>query len=124
MLNKVILIGRLGRDVEFRQAPSGTSIAVFSVATDEIIKRNGQKEVHTEWHRVIAFGKLADRCSEHLKKGRLVYIEGKIRTMKYEDREGNIRYLTEIHADRIRFLDNKRPDAIPEVQEEEEEIPF
>jgi len=123
MLNKVILIGRLGKDAEKREASSGTSVATFSVATDEVVKKNGKKETHTEWHRIVAFGKLADQCAEYLKKGRLVYIEGKLRTRSYEDKQGNNRYITEVYADLVKFLD--KPEAIEnEESEENEEVPF
>ena len=122
MVNKVILIGRLGRDVESKQTSSGTSIATFSLATDELVKKdNGKKEVHTEWHRITAFGKLAEHCVEHLRKGRLVYVEGKLRTSKYEDKDGITRYITEVYASTIKFLDSKKTDA---SGDEEDEVPF
>ena len=108
MLNKVQIIGRLGRDVELRQAQGGTSIASFTVATDEsYTSRDGQKVEQTEWHRVNVFGKQAELCGRFIGKGSLVYVEGKLRTRKWTDQSGQERSSTEINADRVQFLDRK-----------------
>ena len=109
MLNKVQIIGRLGRDVELRQTPSGQSVASFTVATDEsYTTRDGQKVEQTEWHRINVFGKQAELCGRFLGKGSLVYLEGRIRTRKWTDQSGQERTSTEINADRVQFLDSKQ----------------
>ena len=109
MLNKVQIIGRLGRDVELRQTPSGQSVASFTVATDEsYTTRDGQKVEQTEWHRINVFGKQAELCGRFLGKGSLVYLEGRIRTRKWTDQSGQERSSTEINADRVQFLDSKQ----------------
>ena len=101
-LNKGILIGRLGRDPEMRYTPSGQPVANFSVATDEsYTSKDGQKVEKTEWHRIVVWGKQAEFCGNYLSKGRLVYIEGKIETRKWTDKDTRDRYVTEITADRI-----------------------
>ena len=110
-LNKVIIIGRIGKDPEVRHTQSGQSVASFSVATDESYKdQSGQKVEKTEWHRITAWGKQAEFIGNYLGKGRLVYIEGKIETRKWTDNNGQERYTTEIKADRVQALD-QRPDA-------------
>jgi len=107
MLNKVMIIGRLGKAPEQR-----SGAATFSVATDEsYTDRNGQRVDRTEWHNVFVFGKTADACAAHLDKGSLVYVEGKLRTRKWTDRDGRDRYTTEINADRVQFLDRRKQDA-------------
>lgn len=112
MLNKVQIIGRLGRDVELRQTPSGQSVASFTVATDEsYTSRDGQKVEQTEWHRINIFGKQAELCGKFIGKGSLVYLEGRIRSRKWTDKEGIERTATEINADRVQFLDRKPQDA-------------
>lgn len=117
MLNKVQIIGRLGRDVELRQAAGGTSIASFTVATDEsYTDRSGQRVEQTEWHRVSVFGKQAELCGRFIGKGSLVYVEGKLRTRKWTDQSGQERSSTEINADRVQFLDRKPQDAQPQRQ--------
>ncbi|MGZ7033042.1 MAG: single-stranded DNA-binding protein, partial [Thermoanaerobaculia bacterium] len=89
MINKVILVGRLGKDPEIRSTPSGTSVARFSLATDEkFTDRNGEKQERTEWHNIVAWGKLAEICGQYLKKGKLVYVEGRIQSREYEGRDG------------------------------------
>ena len=106
MLNRVQIIGRLGRDVELRQTPSGQSVASFTVATDEsYTSRDGQKVEQTEWHRINVFGKQAELCGRFIGKGSLVYVEGKLRTRKWTDQSGQERSSTEINADRVQFLD-------------------
>ncbi|MDY6843077.1 MAG: single-stranded DNA-binding protein [Thermodesulfobacteriota bacterium] len=107
-VNKVILIGNLGADPELRYTPSGVPVANFRVATNEVwVSQDGEKGERTEWHRVVAWRKLAETCGEYLSKGKQVYIEGKIRTRSWEDRDGNKRYTTEIVADSIQMLGSK-----------------
>ena len=104
-VNKVILIGNLGKDPEVRYLPSGDAVANISVATTDTWKdKSGEKQEHTEWHRVAFFGKTAEIAGEYLKKGSPVYIEGRIRTRKWQDKEGNDKYSTEIVADRMQLL--------------------
>lgn len=107
-VNKVILVGHLGKDPEMRYAASGLAIANFSLATSENRKdKEGNKETKTEWHRIVAFGKLAEICGEYLNKGKQIYIEGRIQTNKWEDKEGNTRYTTEIIANTMQMLGSK-----------------
>jgi len=106
-INKVILIGRLGADPEIRYTLDGRPVATFRIATNEVIIRNGEKETLTEWHRIVAFGRLAEICGEYLSKGSQVYIEGKLRTRKFEDRQGNQRYITEVIANTLQILERK-----------------
>lgn len=104
-VNKVILVARLGSDPEIRYTPSGAPVANFSVATNEKwTSKDGEKNERTEWHRIVAWNKLAEICGEYLSKGRQVYIEGKLQTRKWEDRDGNTRYTTEVVAREIVFL--------------------
>src|SRR3954471_4205023 len=109
MINKVILVGRLGKDPEIRSTPSGTSVARFSLATDEkFTDRNGEKQERTEWHNIVAWGKLAEICGQYLKKGKLVYIDGAIRTDSWDDKETKQkRYRTEIIMNGMQMLDRK-----------------
>ncbi len=104
-VNKVILIGRLGRDPEIRYTPDGTAVANFSIATsDEWKDKNtGEKRERTEWHRIVAWRRLGELCGEYLAKGRQVYVEGKLQTRSWEQ-DGVTRYMTEIVASEIRFL--------------------
>jgi single-strand DNA-binding protein len=99
-VNKAILLGHLGKDPEIRYTPNGTAVATFSLATTERYK----DEDRTEWHRVVAFGRLAEIIGEYLAKGRQVYIEGRIQTRDWEDRDGNKRYTTEIVANQMQML--------------------
>ena len=104
-LNKAILIGNLGRDPEVRYTPSGVAVANFSIATSETwTNKDGEKETRTEWHRIVAFGRLGEICGEYLSKGRQIYIEGRIQTRDWEDREGIKRYTTEIVANQMLML--------------------
>jgi single-strand DNA-binding protein len=135
-VNKVILIGNIGRDIEVRHTPSGLAVAKFSLATNEYRKdKNGQRQEQTEWHNIVAFGKLAEFCGQHLGKGRTIYVEGSIRTRTYDDDKGNRRYFTEIIAQNIRFVGPKpqggepasgaAPGEAPEFPpESEDDIPF
>lgn len=108
-LNKVMLIGRLGSDPELRYTPDGTAVASFSIATSEEWKdkNTGEKKERTEWHRVVAWRKLGEICGEYLAKGKQVYVEGRIQTRGWEDKDGNKRYTTEIIASDIQFLGAK-----------------
>jgi single-strand DNA-binding protein len=103
-LNKVMLIGRMGADAKLAYLPSGSPVANFNIATDESYKdRNtGERVERTEWHRIAVFGKSAEFCANYLGKGRLVYVEGQIKTRKWQDRDGQDRYTTEIVVDMFR----------------------
>lgn len=105
-INKVIIIGRLGNDPEIRYTPSGAAVTKFSVATSEEWKdkNSGEKKERTEWHRITAWGKLGEICGEYLAKGRQVYVEGRIQTSSYDDKDGVKRYSTEIIASDVQFL--------------------
>ncbi len=147
MVNKVILIGRLGKDPEIRSTPSGTTVAKFTIATDErFTDRNGEKQERTEWHNIVAWGKLGEICGQYLRKGKLVYIDGSIRTDSWEDKEsGQKKYRTEIVAANMKMLDRKGDDesgggysgprkssanvnnannSAPAADVEEDEVPF
>lgn len=104
-VNKVILIGNLGNDPDMRYLPSGDAVANLSIATTDKYKdKNGETQEATEWHRVSFFGKTAEICGQYLKKGSSVYVEGSIRTRKWQDKEGQDRYTTEIRGDRMQML--------------------
>ncbi|MGA3326289.1 MAG: single-stranded DNA-binding protein [Terriglobia bacterium] len=107
-VNRVILIGRLGRDPELKYTPSGAPVAKFSLATDESFKdKTGEKQEHTEWHNIVAWNKLAEICGEYLTKGKLIYIEGSIRSRQWQDQSGNKRTSYEIIANRMQMLGSK-----------------
>ncbi len=107
-VNKAILIGRLGADPEVRFAGSGTAIANVNIATSErFTDRQGEKQERTEWHRVVMFGRLAEIAQQYLKKGRQVYIEGRLQTRQWEDKEGQKRYTTEIVANVMQMLGSR-----------------
>ncbi|MFL5812765.1 MAG: single-stranded DNA-binding protein [Bdellovibrionia bacterium] len=104
-VNKVILVGRLGQNPEVRYTPSGAAVANFSVATNESWSdKNGQKQERTEWHKVVVWGKLAELCNQFLAKGRQVYLEGRLQTRQWQDKDGQTKYTTEIQAQTIQFL--------------------
>lgn len=104
-VNKVILVGNLGKDPELRYTTSGTAVANFTLATSERFKdRNGEQQKRTEWHNIVAWAGLAEICGKYLKKGKQIYIEGRIQTRSYDDRDGNKRYVTEIVADQMQML--------------------
>ncbi len=107
-VNKVILVGRLGKDPEIRYAQSGVAVTNFTLATNEewMDKASGEKKEKTEWHRVVAFGKLGEICGKYLTKGKQVYVEGKLQTRSWEQ-DGATRYMTEIVADQMQMLDVK-----------------
>jgi len=137
-VNKVILVGNLGRDPEVRATPSGQSVCNFSLATTErFTDRAGQQRDQTDWHNVVVWGKQADLCGQYLKKGRQVYVEGRLTTRQYDAKDGTgKRYRTEVVAQRVQFLGgrpaagfdnsvpdfNSGPDASPPV--DDEDIPF
>jgi single-strand DNA-binding protein len=104
-VNKVILIGRLGQNPEVRHTPSGQSVANFTLATNESwTDKQGQKQERTEWHRVVVWGKLADLCGQYLSKGRQCFIEGKLQTRQWQDKDGQTKYTTEVLANTVQFL--------------------
>ncbi len=108
MVNKVILVGRLGADPEVRYTQDGAMVTNFRLATDEQWKdKTGERVQRTEWHRIVTFGKLAEICGNYLSKGRLVYIEGRIQTRSWDDKDGNKRYATEIIALNMQMLERK-----------------
>lgn len=143
-VNKVILIGNLGRDPEIRYMPSGDALATLNLATTDTWKdKSGEKQERTEWHRVSMFGRLAEIAGEYLKKGSQVYIEGRIQTRKYTDKDGQEKYATEIVANEMKMLGGRaqaggttssgsgensppaRPPAgAPTGRLEEDDIPF
>jgi single-strand DNA-binding protein len=107
-VNKVILVGRLGRDPETRYTGGGQAVANFSVATDETYKdRNGERQKRTEWHRITAWGKLAEICQQYLKKGTMVYIEGRIQSREWQDKEGQKRTSFDIVANTMKMLSSR-----------------
>jgi single-strand DNA-binding protein len=129
--NLVILVGRLGRDPELKYTSDGKAVANFSVATSEDWKdkKTGEKKERTEWHRIVVWGRLGEICGEYLRKGSQVYLEGKIQTRQWEDKEGNERYVTEIVAHTMQMLGGGQERENPQVQEEPEvkpgdDIPF
>jgi single-strand DNA-binding protein len=104
-VNKVILIGNLGKDPEFKYTPGGQAVATFSLATTEkFADKGGQRQERTEWHNIVAWGKLAELSNQYLKKGRPVYIEGRITNRSWDDKDGNKKYRTEIVVTSMQFL--------------------
>ncbi|MFD2161381.1 single-stranded DNA-binding protein [Paradesertivirga mongoliensis] len=106
-VNKVILVGHLGKDPEVRHLEGGTTLVNFPLATSETYNKDGKKIEQTEWHNIVMWRGLADVAAKYLQKGKLVYIEGKIRSRNYEDKEGNKRYITEIIAENFTMLGRK-----------------
>jgi single-strand DNA-binding protein len=136
-LNKVMLIGNLGKDPEVRFTPSGRAVGRFPVATSEVWNdAEGQRQERTEWHNVVVWGKQAETCGQYLAKGRQVFIEGSIRSRQYDDKDGNRRYITEVVAQRVQFLGGGRGAATearagmteeppaPAAAAEDDDIPF
>ncbi|HTT40011.1 MAG TPA: single-stranded DNA-binding protein [Burkholderiales bacterium] len=122
-VNKVILIGNLGRDPEVRYLPSGDAVATLNVATTEKWKdKNGEQQEQTEWHRVSFFGRQAEICGEYLRKGSQIYIEGRLQTRKWTDKEGKERYTTEIRGDRMQMLGGRGAGGGPEPSLREPDI--
>lgn len=110
-VNKVILVGNLGKDPELRYTPSGTAVCTFSLATSERFKnKQGEQQDRTEWHNIVVWAGLAEICGKYLSKGKQVYIEGRIQNRSYDDRDGNKRYITEIVANEMQMLGG-RPGA-------------
>jgi single-strand DNA-binding protein len=104
-VNKVILVGNLGRDAELRYTPGGAAVATLNLATTEVWNdKGGQRQEKTEWHRVVLWGKQAESLQEYLTKGKQIYVEGRLQTRQWDDKDGNKRYTTEIKADRITLL--------------------
>jgi single-strand DNA-binding protein len=104
-VNKVILIGNLGADPELKYTPSNRPVCNLSLATNEVFKdKSGQRQERTEWHRVTVWGEQAEHCSKYLSKGRSVYVEGRLQTRSWDDKEGKKRYSTDVVADRVVFL--------------------
>jgi single-strand DNA-binding protein len=104
-VNKVILVGNLGRDAELRYTPGGAAVATLNLATTEVWNdKNQQRQEKTEWHRVVLWGKQAESLQEYLTKGKQIYVEGRLQTRQWDDKDGNKRYTTEIKADRITLL--------------------
>ncbi len=124
-VNKVILIGRLGKDPDMRYAPSGTAIANFNMATNQSTKdKDGNFTDHTDWHRVVAFGRTAEVAGEYLVKGKLVYIEGRLQTRSWEDKNGQKKYTTEVVCSNMQLLGSRGDnDAKVDTPPETEEVP-
>lgn len=128
-VNKAIILGRLGKDPEIKQTPSGIVIATMTIATSEFRKKEGERVEETEWHRVTAIGKLAEIVNSYCKKGQLVYIEGRLRTKKWQ-KDGIDRYMTEIIVDALQMItksESKQKDERPaqdSLKDAEDDIPF
>ncbi len=124
-VNKVIIVGNLGRDPETRYLPSGEAVTNVSVATTDTWKdkASGEKKEQTEWHRVAFFGRLAEIAGEYLKKGSQVYVEGSLRTRKWQDKEGKERYTTEIRADVMQMLGSRAGAGEPRGEPKGESAP-
>jgi len=104
-VNKAIILGNLGRDPELRHTPAGKAVATLRIATNEDwTDQSGERQERTEWHTVVVWGRQAENCNQYLKKGRSVYIEGRLSTRKWQDKDGKDRYSTEIVADRVQFI--------------------
>jgi single-strand DNA-binding protein len=138
-LNRVMLIGNLGKDPEVRFTGSGRAVARFPLATSEVWNdQDGQRQERTEWHNIVVWGKQAETCGQYLAKGRQVFVEGSIRTRQYDDKDGNRRYITEVIAQRVQFLGGDRGrssetarggaggggDEAPAPLPEDDDIPF
>lgn len=134
-VNKAILVGNLGADPEVRYSSTGTAVTSFRMATSENwTTKEGERETRTEWHRVVAFGKLGEICAEYLAKGRQVYVEGRLRSRSWEDKEGNKRWVTEVVATNIVMLgpageqfkavEGESLEEPPETVAQEDDIPF
>jgi single-strand DNA-binding protein len=124
-VNKAILVGNLGNDPELRHTPGGNAVANFNIATSDMwTNRDGQQETRTEWHRIVAWGRLAEICAEYLTKGKQVYIEGRIQTRSWEDSNGQTQRVTEIVANQMVMLGSKgeaptaprRSEQVPEAE--------
>jgi single-strand DNA-binding protein len=122
-VNKVILIGNLGKDPEVRYTQSGIAVTNFTMATTRTFKKEGERVDETQWHRIVAFGRTAEVCGEYLSKGKQVYVEGRLQTREWEDKDGNRRWTTEIVTERMQMLGN-RLDRVAEQPPPIEEDPF
>lgn len=108
-VNKAILIGRLGKDPELRYTPSGRAVATFSLATSEVYQnQEGQRQENTTWHNIVCWGKTAELAKEYLRKGREVYLEGRISNRSYDDKDGNKRYISEVVVQNLKFLGSRQ----------------
>ena len=134
-VNKVILVGNLGADPDVRYSSTGSAVVNFRIATSENwTNKEGGKETRTEWHRIVAFGKLAEICAEYLNKGKQVYVEGRLRSRSWEDKEGNKKWTTEVVAsnvvmlggagDQVRETGGEPPEDVPDRAQQEDDIPF
>lgn len=124
-LNRVMIIGRLGKDVELRYTQSGSPIANMSIATDESYTgKEGNKVQKTEWHRIVAYGKQAENCANYLHKGSEIFVEGSLATRKWQDRQGQDRFTTEITAQRVLFIGNKQSSVENTGEEDTDSVPF
>jgi len=131
-VNRVILLGRLGRDPEMRATPDGTPVCTFSLATDEsYTDKSGERQKQTEWHSIVAWRKLAELAQQYLTKGREIYIEGRLKTREWTDKEGNKRKSTEIHVSNMSFVgskwDGEKKEAAEPVNAEpvtDDDLPF
>lgn len=123
-VNKAIIIGNLGKDPEVRFTPSGQAVANFNIATNESwTDKQGQKQERTEWHRIVVWGKLAELCGEYLSKGRQCFVEGRIQTREWTDKEGKKNYTTEIVAQNVQFLGGRPQGQGGGQQQREEQLP-
>jgi len=138
-INKAILIGNLGSDPELRYTSNGTAVASFNIATTERFKdKSGEQQERTEWHSIVCWGRMGELANEYLRKGRSVYIEGRIQTRNYEDKDGIKRYKTEIVAQQMQFLggrgqeeqrtgssgDTSSVPSEPEIPADDDDLPF
>lgn len=122
-INKAILIGNLGADPEIRYTQAGDAVATFSIATSETWTKDGEKHEKTEWHKIVAWRKLAEICGEYLRKGSQVYIEGKIEYRKYTDRDGNERNTTEINARNMTMLGRREEGSAGHLEHPRDDQP-
>ncbi len=123
-VNKVILIGNLGRDPELRYTQGGQAVASFSIATTEsFTKKSGERDERTEWHRIVAWGRTAELCAQYLSKGRTVYIEGRLQTREWENKEGQKQRTTEVVAQTVQFLGGPRGQAGGAAREADPQAP-
>lgn len=123
-VNKVILVGNLGRDVELRYTPGGAAVATLNMATTDVWNdKAGQRQEKTEWHRVVLWGKQAESLAEYLLKGRQIYVEGRLQTRQWDDREGNKRYTTEVRADRVVLLGSRGSGSGLRTETQEQQAP-
>ena len=128
-VNKIVLVGHLGADPESRFTPSGVAVTTFNMATNESWKnKEGEYEDRTEWHRIVLYGKAAETASKYMKKGQLTYVEGRIRTRSWEDKEGMTRYTTEVLGDRFTMLgrkgENQSAAPVEASGDDDDDLPF